>query len=577
MSANISRREFLRMSATATGGMLVTISLPSCSGKGTTEVATAAASQFDGLAPWGFVRIEADTVTIGARGAEIGQGIKTSLPMLIAEEMDIPWSMVTVEQLDYGIAAADNESGLAYPYGAQGAGGSTSIPGSWTELREVGARIRQLLLQAAANYWDTEPAMLTTADGMVIHPDGQSVSYFELAQPASAIPVPTEATLKDSSEFRVIGQPTRVADCEEIVTGNAFYGIDADMPGAGVAVVARCPYFEGSIESFDDTAARALPGVRTVVELPAVDAGSGLETTLAAGIAVVADNTWAALKGRDALEIKWRRGRWGKDSTQALEQRAVEALAGRGVDARVDGDFAAARERARRVVEAEYAMPFLSHATLEPQNATIALEKDRALLIASTQSPSGASRMINRMTGIPRPAIEIRIPRSGGGFGRRLESDFVAEAVLIAQATGTPIKLMWTRDDDLQHDWYRPCGLHQLAASLNDDNQLTGWLHRAAATDRRFGLPGFAEAPAWIACLDPDAIPAGCVTNYHAEFVPLEFGLARGWWRGPLPSFVAFANQSFMDEVAHAAGREPLEFQLAVLGEAREMDYEGHG
>lgn len=578
MRTRFTRREFLQVSGTAAGGMLVSVSLPGC-GSGedipTPEPETLIA---EGLRPWGFVRIGGgEGVVIGARGCEIGQGVKTSLPMLIAEEMDVPWSMVRVEQLDYGIEAADTESGLNAPYGAQGAGGSTSIPDSFIELREVGARIRRMLIEAAAEFWDTDANALRTVAATVVHPDGRQLGYVDLASAAATRAIPAAVELKAPDSFTVIGHPTRVADAEEIVTGKAFYGIDADIPGARVAVVARCPYFEGHVDSYDDTAARAIAGVRAIVPLAAPDANAGFDRNLAAGIAVVADDTWSALRGRDALKIEWKRGPWGGDSTEDLERRATEALQGAGLDARVNGDFAQAREGAARVVEADYAMPFLSHCTLEPQNATVALGEDHALLIASTQSPAGASRMINRLTGIERTNIDIRLPRSGGGFGRRLESDFIAEAVLIAQQVGAPIKLMWTREDDLQNDWYRPCGLHTLAATLDEDKRLTGWSHRAAATDRRFGLPGFAEAPAWIACLDPDAIPAGCVEHYQSQFVALDFGLARGWWRGPLPSFVAFANQSFMDEVAAAAGRDPLEFQLEVLGEPREMDYSGHG
>jgi isoquinoline 1-oxidoreductase beta subunit len=383
--------------------------------------------------------------------------------------------------------------------------------------------------------------------------------------------------LKAASDFRVIGKATRVADSEEIVTGKTAFGIDARLDGALVAMIARCPYFEGDIESLDDSAALAIPGVRKVIRIPAPDPVKGLINHLAAGVAVVADDTWAAKKGRDALKVVWSPGPWSKDSSAGLEQKALQALDTSGDSARRDGDFAAARASASRVVEADYHMPFLAHCTMEPQNALLDLREDSALLIASMQSPGGASRMINAMTGIDRLNIDIRMPRSGGGFGRRLENDFVAEAVHVAKALKAPVRLIWTREDDMQNDWYRPSGVHRLSATLDAQNALTGWSHRAAASDRRFRLPERAESPSWLGCLDPDAFPAGCVDNFAAEFIPLEFGLPRGWWRGPLPSFTAFAIQSFIDEVAVATAQDPLAFRVKLLGQSREMPYSEHG
>ena len=573
MSGVLSRRDFLRVSTTALGGLAVTAYLPGCARKsGEPEDALQDALSL-------FVNIEPDgSIVIGARGCEIGQGVKTSLPMLIAEELDAPWSRVRVEQLPYGLVAADNENGLDAKYGSQGVGGSTSIPESWEELRQVGAKVRHMLVEAAAQEWSAPVAQLMTRDGAVVHPDGRQLDYAKLAAAARRISAPEDPLpLKDPRDFKIIGKPAKVTDCREIVTGQAQYGIDGNLPGALVAVIARNPYFEGGVKSFDAGAARAVPGVRRVVEIPAPTAEDGLVRNLAAGIAVVADDTWSALKGRDALEIEWEKSAWSDDSTEGLYERAEAALAQESHIARQDGEVTDALERAEKKVEALYHMPFLAHCTMEPQNATIELREDSATLIASLQSPGGASRMINAMTGIDRLNIDIQLPRSGGGFGRKLENDFVAEAVHIAQGVKGPVKLIWKREDDLQNDWYRPSGVHALSASLDKNNVLTGWSHRVAATDRRFRQPGFAEADAWIACLDPDQVPAGCVPNHQAAFTPLEFGLARGWWRGPLPTFTAFAIQSFMDEVAQAAGADPLEFRLELLGEPREMPYRDHG
>ncbi len=572
MSVALSRRDFLEISTTALGGLLASVTL---SGRSALAAIDRAAPAELGV----FVRIEPDgQIVIGARATEIGQGVKTSLPMLIAEELDVPWSRVEVEQLPYGLIRADRPSGVAAKYGPQRAGGSTNIAAGWEELRQVGARVRRMLIEAAAERWGVAADSLTTHSATVRDARGRTLRYAELAPDAARLPVPdVDPPLKDPSQFSVIGTPTRVVDAQEIVTGQTRYGIDAELPGALVAVVARCPFFDGTLGGYDATAARRIPGVREVVPLPGPRAGEDLTGALAAGVAIVADDTWAAIRGRDALEVTWERGPWAGDSTADLERRALVALEGEGRIARQDGDFRGEKARASKLVEATYVVPFLSHATLEPQNALIDLRENSARLIAPLQAPDGASRMIHAMTGIDRLNIQIELPRSGGGFGRRLENDFVAEAVLIAQAVKRPIRLMWTREDDLQHDWYRPFGVQAMAATLDATGTVTGWCQRVAGTPRRYRTPALTGAPEWITCLDPDGFPASCVEHYMAEFLPLEFGLARGWWRGPLPTYAAFAAQSFVDEVARATGKDPLALRLELLGEPRELPYVGHG
>jgi isoquinoline 1-oxidoreductase beta subunit len=568
MSAVLSRRSFLQISSTALGGLLVATHWPARlqAQRGPAELGV-------------FVRVEPDgRIVVGARGCEIGQGVKTSLPMLIAEELDVAWSQVEVEQLPFVIIPSDTPQGIASKFGPQGAGGSTSIPDGFEPLRQAGASARWLLLQAAAREWGVPASDLTTREGRVLHPDGRSLSYAELATAAATIEAPSDPLpLKKPAEFRIIGQPVRVADGRDIVTGHAAFGIDAHLPNALTAVIARCPYFDGTLVRFDAAAARRVPGVRDVIVIPGPETGKPLDRALAAGIAVVAEDTWSALKGRDALDIEWRAGPWALDSTTALATRAREAVTRAGTVARNDGDFEAARRSAAKVVEAEYTQPFLAHATLEPMNALIDLKSDRALLIAPIQSPGGASRLINAMTGIARTHIDIRLVRSGGGFGRRLENDYVAEAVYVARAAKAPLKLAWTREDDMRNDFYRPFGVHALAATLDANGTVTGWRHRVAATARKFRAAGMEEASDWIGCADPDGFPAGGVPNYACEFTALEFGLARGWWRAPLPTFVAFATQSFVDEVAAASGQDPLALRLKLLGESRELDYRDHG
>jgi isoquinoline 1-oxidoreductase beta subunit len=569
-----TRRQFLEITALGGGALLASIAVP-----GVARAAIDRPSEGGPVMLGAWVRIgPGEQIVIGAHGCEIGQGVRTSLPMLIAEELEVRWDQVRVEQLPYALQAGAKAGEFTSPYGGQFAGGSTNIPDSWEPLRQAGAQIRQLLIAAAAREWAIDAGSLTAREGAVHHADGRQLSYGALAARAASLPLPAGPfTLKQAKDFRIIGKPTRTADCAEIVTGRARYGSDASLPGMWYAVVARCPYFDGRLKSLDDSAARKVRGVRAIVPLPPPAPGA-LTRNLAAGIAVLADNTWAALEGRRALRLEWQPGPWAADSSKALERDARKALDGSdGIHTgRSDGDLAAAWAGAARRVEADYQVPFLAHATMEPPGATVAIENGRVRLIASLQSPGGASRMINALTGIPRMDIEIELPRSGGGFGRRLENDFVAEAVLIAQAVGRPVKLQWTRDDDLRNDFYRPFGVHRMRAALDAGGKVIGWSHRVAATSRKFRA-GRDEDPEWVGTLDIDGFPAACVPNYLAEFVDVPFGLARGWWRAPLHTFTSFPIQSFIDEVALAAGRDPLELRLEMLGAPRELPYREHG
>ena len=572
-----SRRQFLEITALGGGGLLASFALPGLA----LEAGDERAASPRGVALGAFVRIHPDnTIVIGARGCEIGQGVRTSLPMLIAEELDARWDQIRVEQLPYGIMEGDKPGTFAARYGPQGAGGSTSISDGWTELREAGVRVRTLLVAAAAELWKASSADLETHDAAVWHPDGRSATYGVLSTRAAAIlPMPAGPyVLKNPKDFRIIGKPTKVADCADIVTGHARYGIDAQMPGMLYAVIARSPYFDGTLRLLDDSAAKKMRGVRAIVPIAGPKSTDDLVRNLAAGVAVVADNTWAAMQARKALKIQWTAGTWAHDSTQALEARARAAVAGDAniQTGRSDGDMKAAWATAATRIEADYKVPFLAHSTMEPPGATIHIDGDRVKLIASLQSPGGASRVISAMTGIPRLNIDIELPRSGGGFGRRLENDFVAEAVLVAQAVGKPVKLLWTRDDDLQNDFYRPFGVQRLRASADQDGKLTGWSHRVAATSRKWRADR-ADNPDWVGTLDSDGFPAHCVPNYLAEFVNVDFGLARGWWRAPLHTFASFATQSFVDEVAVALKRDPLELRLEMLGGPRDLEYREHG
>jgi isoquinoline 1-oxidoreductase subunit beta len=573
-ATGVDRRTFLKLSLSATGGLYL-MSVTGCSG----APGAAAAPPTPAPDVAAFVRIERDgTTVIGARCPEIGQGVKTALPMIIADELDADWSRVRVEQLPLGVRPIPEPPGVTWKYGPQGAGGSTSIPGAWADHRQIGARARRLLVQAAAVRWQTDPARLTTRAGVVEHPDGRTLGYGELAAAAATLPLPADdVPVKDAVDFRIVGTPRRVVDARDVVTGRAGYGLDATLPGALVAVVARCPYFQGELARFDATAAKQVPGVRDVVALPGPAAGTPLTANLAAGVAVIAEDTWSALKGRDALVVEWRRGPHAEESSRALDEQCARLLRGTGARVREDGDFDAARAGAARVVEALYRLPFVAHCTLEPQNACAHVEADRVTIVAPMQQPSGASRIANAITGVDRTRIDVHMTRVGGGFGRRLSNDFVAEAVLLSKATGWPIKVVWTREDDLAHDWFRPFGQHHLIAALDADGRVNGWAHRLASASKYYRRADVPPEDHWKSELYTDDFPARLVPNLRLEWFGVESGITRGSWRAPAHTANAFVVQSFLDEVAHAAGRDPLALRLALLGEPRELPYEQHG
>ena len=566
MSA-VTRRQFLQIGLTASGALV--LGLPAFAADGDVS-----ANQ---LGP--FVRIEPDgAIVIGARGAEIGQGVKTSLPMLVAEELDADWARVRVEQLPLGIGVgADGQ--MVETYGSQGAGGSTSIPDGWADLRQAGAEARRLLVLAAAARWKTNADALRTEASHVIHPDGRKLAYAELVADAARIARPvTPAPLKSPEHYRLVGTRVRVADAHEIVTGRAGYGIDYQPEGALVAVVARCPNFDGAIARWNGDAALAVPGVRQVLVLPGPAPGEPYRANLATGIAVLADDTWSALKGRRALDIEWTPGPHATESTASLDAQALGLLDGNGGQrVREDGDFDAARANAAKVVEATYRVPFVSHAPLEPQNAFAHVEADKVTIVAPMQQPGGALDMANRLTGISPLKIDVRMTRVGGGFGRRLSNDFVAEAVLLSRLSGKPVKLLWTREDDLQHDFFRPYGQHRLTAAVAADGKVSAWRHRLASATKYYRRSSVKPEDMWKAELYPDDFPAKLVDNLRMEWLAVQSGIARGSWRAPAHTANAFAVQSFLDEVAHATGRDPLQLRLDLLGAAQELPYAQHG
>lgn len=559
-----ARRRFLAIAATATGALLVGWRDSEAQSKlpyrgARTEPYT--------LGP--FVRIERDgTAIIGARGCEVGQGVKTSLPMLIAEELDADWDRVRVEQLDYGYIETD--SGATDRFGDQGVNGDATAS-AWDELRQAGAVARWLLVQAAARRWDLPSANLHAERSRVIAPDGRRLHYGQLAALAATLDAPAQALpLKPQSSWQIIGKPIRTADAREIVLGSGKYAIDAYPADVLVALVLRCPYLDGTLDQLDDTKARQVPGVHKILSLPGPRPDAPFDAQLAAGVVVLAENTWAALQARSQLRVRWKPGPWAAESSEKLAATANALLdAGRdGVVMRNDGDVEGAFQHARVKISARYEMPFLAHAPMEPPNAVIDVRKNRVELIAGLHDPDGASALLHDLLGVPRDRIRIRLPRSGGDFNRRLRNDYVAEAALIGQAAAAPVKLMWLREDDLQHDFYRPFGVHDLRAGLDRKHTLTVWSQRCSATPRNYRDKHLLGQPIYVGCMDPGAFPAGTVTNFEQVFFPLNSGMPRGDWCGD-NGFSVFAVQSFIDEIARSIRRDALDFQLQLLAPAR--------
>ncbi len=565
MSFQPGRRRFLAVTAGAAGALIV-------GWREATAQATLpyVGAQYPNPQITSFVRIDHDgNITIGARGCEVGQGVKTGLPMLIAEELDVDWGQIQIEQLPYGYIETDN--GPDDRYGDQGAGGDVSAA-AWTQLRQAGAVAHHLLMQAAAQKLNLPLTALFTAAGQVIANDGRKLAYGDVAAQAAKLNPPKDPLpLKSPDHFNLIGTPVKTVDAVDVVTGHTEYACDAYLGDTLVAVVSRCPWLDGALDQLDDSAAKGVRGVRKIVSYTGPADTANFDGVLTAGVAVLADDAWSALKARDKLKIKWKPGRAPDESSDQLADAARKLLESgqAGIVARNDGDFATTFSKTHNQVRARYEMPFLAHATLEPPNALIHLQKDRALLIAGLHDPDGASNVVHAISGIPRDKIEIRLPRSGGDFGRRLNNDFVAEATLIAQsAGGVPVKLLWTRQDDLQHDFYRPFGIHDLRAGLDRKRKLTCWSQRCAATPRNYRDKALLGQPSYAECLDPGAFPAGVITDFEQVFFPLESRMPRGDWCGN-EAFSAFAVQCFLDEIAHEMRRDPVDLRLELLSPGR--------
>jgi isoquinoline 1-oxidoreductase beta subunit len=547
----VSRREFLRASSIVGGGLL----LASYIDLATASPAYAADAWMSSpeFVPNAFIRMTPDgIVTIVAKNPEIGQGVKTMLPMIIADELDVEWKNVRVEQ-----AKLDDR------FEEQWAGGSMATPINWTPMRRVGAAARAMLVSAAAQTWSVPESECTTVPGAVRHAaTGRELRYTQLLEKAATITPPAldKVTLKDPKDFRVIGTRVPSVDNAAIVTGKPLYGIDVSVPGMLYATYVKCPVFAGKVASANVDQLKSEPGIRHAF---VVEGGSDL-TGLLGGVAIVGDSWWATQNARKKLQVTWNEGATASQSTAAFAQQA-EALSKRAPQRviRSDGDADAALKSAAKVLTQTYYYPFLPHATLEPMNTTASFANGKLEIWSPTQTPAGGRTDVAKTLGIPESDITIHITRSGGGFGRRLMNDYMIEAAWISKQIGTPVKLLWTREDDMQHDFYRPAGWHYLSAGLDASGKPVAFKNHFVTFGEKGDKGDRAVRAADMGQLE---FPGRFVQNFSlGSSLIMPFGIPTGWLRAPGSNGIAFALQSFIDELAVLAGKDPVQFRLELL------------
>lgn len=546
LPTTLNRRSFLKASAAAGGGLLLGFHWAGCrpsapAPKGPPEA-------------WhdlnAYLKVgDNGLVTIYSPNPEIGQNVKTSMPMIVAEELDVAWEDVVVEQagLDTG------------RYQRQLAGGSQSIRHGWRGLRTAGATARRMLMEAAAQQWDVPLAELTTAAGVITHaPTGRTLGYGDVASVAAARPVPDDVPLKDPRDFTLVGTSRKNVDAKKIVTGQPLYGLDLQREGMLVAMIVHPPAFGMRPGAVDAAAARAMPGIRDVVTIDAAPEGVDRQwsdvNAFPQLVAVVGETTWQVLQAKQAVAVTWETvspPESSADHDAALERALRE---GTPQQVRRDGDPEAAFARAAQVIERTYSAPFLAHNTMEPMTFFADVRADGAELVGPIQTPEFLRMSLSALLELPEDAIDVQMTRMGGGFGRRLYGNFGVEAALVSQAVGAPVKLVYTREDDMTQGTYRPAYRVRFRAALDEGGRMTAFHVRGAGIH---GGPVF-----------PDRYPAGTVDHYLAENVGVDSNVSTGAWRAPRSNFIAGAEQAFLDEVAEAAGQDPVAFRLALFDRA---------
>ena len=553
----LNRRDFLKTGTLASAGLMLGITLTNA------RVFNATGDPPASFEPNVYLRIGSDgSVVILSKNPEIGQGVKTSMPQIIAEELEVDWTQIRVEQ-----APVDRR------FGAQFAGGSTGIKMNFDALRKAGAAARHMLIETACLKWNIPADRCYAERGFVIRKDSmKKMSYASLAADASRLVPPQDPKLKDKKDYKIIGRPLPGVDNKAIVTGKAIYGIDARPKEALVAVIERCPVYGGKLRDYNDTEVLKINGVRQVVKIESGNDPIGLKE----GIAIVATNTWAAIKGRKALNVNWDNPEGIPENDSRIKAEFEKSLITTTDAIRDDGNMIEALRTGAKVHEAVYEVPFLAHATMEPMNYTADVRADGIEVWGPTQVPGNVLQFAAQISGLPFDKISVKMTRSGGGFGRRLMDDYACEAIYLSKALGHPVQVLWTREDDIQHDFFRPAGMYKLTGALDSENRLTAWDIRASTTSR-YAFAGSSD-PAYQTEVFPDSFPAGFVPNFRMQYLPVASRVPRGAWRAPGHNATAWVDQCFIDEMAHLAGKDPIAFRLEVVGhEDRMMPYRDHG
>jgi CO/xanthine dehydrogenase Mo-binding subunit len=552
----LDRREFLKIGTVAGTGLLIGFHLNAAAAKDRAEEQEKKTpNPFDA-----WVHITPDNgVTLILEKSEMGQGIMTAVPMILAEELCVDWKNVTVKQ------APTNPE--IYNHGT---GGSGSVAGCWLPMRQAGAAAREMLVAAAAARWNVNPNTCVAQNGGVLHGARKNfLTYGELANDAAKQPIPNlnDVALKNSDNFTIVGRDMPRWESVSKTNGSARFGIDSRVTGMQFAVVERCPVFGGKVKSFDAAKAKAVAGVREVFAIEPVGVGA----FTAGGVAVVADNSWAAMQGRKALQIEWDKGSHASESSQTLREQFVANASKPGKVVRSDGDAGAVLASAPKKIEAVYEFPFAAHATMEPMNCTVHIRPDGAEAWVPTQAPQWAQEVIAGVSKLPKEKIIVHTTLMGGGFGRRYMGDFVMEAAQISKITGKPVMVLWTREDDMQHDFYRPASYHRFSGALDEKGNLAAWKHFQTSTSiEAMWSPKGKESPEKSEFATAAFIPYQ-TPNYRVEYTLAESGVPRAWWRSVEHSTSGFVVESFVDELAAAAGADPVEFRLRLIGGDRKI------
>ena len=535
----VSRRAFVKVSSVAATGLVLGVSVPVDGQKRKTSA-------------WDlgtFVEVAADgTVTVWVTKSDMGQGVRTALPMIVAEELDADWSRVKVRQAHY-----DRK------FGAMGTGGSGSVRSMWNPLRQAGASARAMLVAAAATKLGVDASTLVVSNGVIADPQSKKkLTFGQVAEAASRLEVPKDVKLKDPSKFTIIGRKTDRVDNRDIITGKATYGIDVRVPGMLYASVLRSPAFGGKVATIDDTKAKAVRGVRQIVKIDAI--GTDLPWN---GVAVIADSTYAALRGREALEVTWDAGHAARESTATLRKQFEDGIkSARSIhDA---GNVERALASPAKTIEATYELPYLAHAAMEPLNAVASVTAAGAEFWTGTQFPGWVNSSVAKALNLKPEQVKVNVTMLGGGFGRRANPDFALEAALLSKAAGAPVKVTWTREDDMQHDYYRPASHHHVRAAIDKDNKLVAWHHRFAAPSISSYFEPDSRKPWESEAGGIEDLPHA-IDHFGVDFALISSVVPRGWWRSVEHSINSFVVNSFFDEIAREIGRDPIDLQLSLL------------